>query len=353
MRRLDHAAVLGLLVLAACSEQSTQTPTSPADGGPAFDKGVPCPTTNFPIDVANQQITGLYPAGAQRSFMLSRAFDISKKWSKCKVADPQEKVGEFVQQLLLDFAGDKLTVYTTPPTTEDRVNALISTMFSGVGLSAPDFPLDDLQSGGDVGVGLFTPGTPLLVRTSTNNAGTRIAGNAFTENTVISIFRLTDQANPLETDQFEGFVTQFPPFYEIIASNASGNHTVIGGAPVGICVDDAELSGINDVAIGHNDERGEGPEFEILPPISLAEFASLQLACTALANPESSAMLRRHGPLGELALGAWQAAQAGLTSLFLPVPAQATVVGKTGVGGRTSSYSPFGIVDQNPGFEGS
>jgi hypothetical protein len=352
MRRLDYAAVLGLLVLAACSEQATQTPTSPADGGPAFDKGVPCPTTIVPIDVANQQITDLYPAGAKRSSMLSRAFDISKKWSKCKVADPQEKVGTFVQQLLVDFANGVLTDYTTPPTTADRVNALIATMFSGVGLSAPDIPLDQLQPGGDVGVGLFIPGTPLLVRTSTGDAGTKVAGNAFTENTVISIFRLRDDADPLDTFLSEGFVTQFPPFYEIIASNASGDHTVIGGAPVGICVDDAELSQINDVAIGHNDERGE-TSFEILPPISLAEFASLQLACTTLANPESSAMRQHHGPLGELALGAWEAAQAGLTSLFLPVPTQATVVGKTGVGGRTSSYSPFGIVDQEPDFEGS
>jgi hypothetical protein len=61
--------------------------------------------------------------------------------------------------------------------------------------------------------------------------------------------------------------------------------------------------------------------------------------------------LFRGGSLGNLALGAWSAASQSVASaaqaIFLPQPLQAaTVVDLTkGVGGRTTKYSPFGVVD--------
>ncbi len=348
MRCCRHLALLSLLALAACGERATQAPTSPDGATPAFDKGVPCPTTSFPIASANQQIQDLYPNGARENSMLARAFDISKRWSQCKVADPQTKVGTFVQTLLQDFTAGRLNVFMTPPTTADRIQELIRTMYEGVGLTDPNIPVDQLKPGGQVASGLFIPGTPLLVRTS--NAATRIPADAFSENTLITMYELRDDANPLFTD-----LNQFPPFYDINASNASGDHDLNGFAPLGFCVDQLITDEI-DVAIGHNRRDGEGGFFfEVLPPITEAEFASLGLPCTPLANPASEggsvgSVLNGKGTLGDLARGAWEAAQSGAMSMFFPQPAEAaSSAANKGVGGRASSYSPFGIVDQSSG----
>jgi hypothetical protein len=345
MRRSRYLAVLGLSILAACGEQASQVPTSPDGGRPSFDKGVTCPTTAFPFNAASAQIKDLYPNGAAENAMVARAFDISKKWSQCKVADPQGKVGTFVRTLLQDFLAGRLNVLTGP-TTAERVSALIKLMYEGVGLKDPNIPLDQLAPNGDVGTGLFIPGQALLVRTSTGNAGTKIPANAFTENTLITIFRLKDDANPLLTG-----LAQSPPFYDINASNNSETHDLNGYAPLGICVDEEAISEFVNPAIGHNRlvSDGEGGfffQFEVLDPITPQEFAGLGLICTTLVNPATSASLDGRSTLGDLALGAWEAAQLATVSLFLPQPAQAaSSVGKVGIGGRASSYSPFGIVD--------
>ena len=277
--------------------------------------------------------------------MVARAFDISKKWSQCKVADPQGKVGTFVQTLLQDFLANRLNVFTSSPTTAERVSALIQTMYEGVGLSSPNIPLDQLAPGGDIGIGLFVPGQTLLVRTSTRNAGTKIPGNAFDQNTLITIYRLRDNADPLDTEN-----QQSPPYYDINASNSSETHDLNGYAPLGICVDEASIEEFFSPAIGHNrlvpGEGGFYTVFEVLDPITAAEFASLGLTCTTLVNPATSASLDSQSTLGDLALGAWMAAQSAAVDLFLPQPAQAaSSVGVVGVGGRASSYSPFGIVE--------
>jgi hypothetical protein len=346
MRHSRHFAALALLFLAACGEQGSQIPTSPDGARPSFDKGIPCPTTQFPFNDASQQIRDLYPNGAAENAMVARAFDISKKWSQCKVADPQGKVGEFVQTLLGDFLAGRLNTLSAP-STADRVSALIALMYEGVGLTDPGIPVDQLKPGGDIGIGLFIPGQPLLVRTSTRNAGTKIPANAFTENTLITIYRLRDDSDPLLTED-----QQSPPFYDINASNNSGTHDLNGFAPLGICVDQDAISEFVNPAIGHNrrvpgEEGGFFFEFEVLDPITTAEFTSLGLTCTTLINPATSAMRAGSGTLGDLALGAWEAAQSAAVSLFLPQPAQASsAVGQVGVGGRASSYSPFGIVDQ-------
>ena len=229
-RSLALAAIIGLMGFAACTDNTRQIPTEP---GVQFDKGVPCPGTTFPLTQAKTQITALYPAGTLRNKALATATDIAKRWSQCKVADPQSKVVAFVKTLLSDFRAGRLIVYSTSPTTATRVSALINTMYSGVGFGTPNLPVDQ-STGTDFGIGFFTPGTPLLVRTNLNDAAASLPGNAFTETTAITVLLRPNTPNPFDGTGH----TVLPPFFEITASNLSGTHYLANGrAVVGFCVD--------------------------------------------------------------------------------------------------------------------
>ena len=337
MRYLLLAALSGALVLTACSDQSPQPPTGPQAGDqPMFDKGVPCGTPAFPLADANTLVKLVYPNGTPENTALAKVFDISKKWSQCKVADPQAKVVAFVKVLYADWIGGRLTAQATA----QKVGELITLMYSGVGLTASDN-----------GYGLYT-GDEILVRGDNNKVGTIIPDGGFgTEPTLITITRLADTPQLVTFGQ-----DQYPPFYDITVTNASGTTNLVSGTGiVGFCVTDAVLAQIaandGDPQIGHNPTDGV-PEFEILDEASPDEFADLGLFCTIQANPGPIITQLFHGgDLGDLALGTWNAASESVASaakaILLPQPLYAAAVVDlgTGVGGRTTKYSPFGVVD--------
>jgi hypothetical protein len=336
-RHLALAATIAALALAACSDEPRSTPTEP---GPDFDKGVPCPTTVFPLqgpNGANAQITALYPSGTLRTNALAKAADIAKKWSQCKVADPQQKVVAFINQLLLDFRANRLIGGQTSEVAL-KVSTLINTMLAGVNL-APNFPTTP-SSDLDFGAGWFTPGTPLLVRASEGDGGVFLPANAFTVPTAITILRLPPSSNPFDDESV------LPPFFDITASNSLGTHYLTSGtkAIVGFCVDEDVLSSLNQPAIAHiaATETGHPGGFELLDAATAAQYNSLGLTnCAQL--PTS---------IGSLLHGGWpdlkSYASATLQSLLLPDALAAAVVAKGGLGGLASSLSPFGIADRSP-----
>jgi hypothetical protein len=326
-------ATCAALLLAACSDSQRNTPTEPPD----FDKGVPCPTTAFPLASVQTQITALYPAGTLRTNALAKAKDIAKRWSQCKVADPQQKVITFINQLLTDFRANRLIGGQTDAVAL-KVSTLINTMLAGVNL-APNFPTTP-SADLDFGAGWFTPGTPLLVKSSLGDGGVFLPGNAFTVPTAITILRLPPTANPFEDESV------LPPYFDITASNSLGTHYLTAGnkAVVGFCVDEAVLSQLNEPAIAHlaATETGHPGGFELLDGATAAQFNSLGLTdCTAL--PTSLGAAIRDGWPGLKTF-----AGAALKSVLLPQTLAAAAVGKTGLGGLASSLSPFGITDRSP-----
>jgi hypothetical protein len=331
-RRITAAIAVGALALAGCSDNTREAPTEPRV---ELDKGIPCPGTVFPLNTAKTQITALYPAGKLRTAALAKASDIAKRWSQCKVADPQSKVVAFVKQLLSDFRAGVLLSYPPPSTTADRVSALINTMYSGVGFGSPNLPLD-ASTGTDFGIGFFTPGTPLLVRSNLNDIAVRLAGDAFTETTAITVLLRPNTPNPFDGSGH----TVLPPFVEITASNLSGAHYLATGrAVVGFCLDEESLAGLNDPAIAHLavTEGAHPGGFEVLDEASSAQYAALGLNCEQFVPPEIGWSFER----GLEAL----ASTAG--ALFLPGRLEAAV-GKKGLGGLATSLSPFGVTDRSP-----
>lgn len=357
MRRLALAVLSGALVLAACSDASRQGPSDT----PAFDKGVPCPDTDFPLAQANALITQLYPAGTgghgkhaddPRGDMLARAHDISEKWSKCKVADPQGKVVDFVADLLADFNAGNL-IGGTSSETAALVGQLVNVMYAGVGFGStfPAPPLPDVPtSGPDYGIGFFTPGTQLLVQTSSHNGAVLIPANGFTEPTTVTVYLRPNTPNPFDAT---GFLV-YPPFYEITASNLSGTHYLANGqAVVGFCVDDTQVPSLTDPAIAHLAvSEGTNPGgFEILTDASDPQYESLGLDCERFAPPPPVVgSLFNKGVGGFFRQAPAVAAhyiRSAATALLLPTELHASVFfGKYGLGGLASSLSPFGVTDR-------
>jgi hypothetical protein len=343
-RRFTVAVFICGLALGACSDASRQGPSET----PAFDKGIPCPTTAFPLDQANALIAQLYPAGTSRkdnpqADMLAAAKDISQKWAKCKVADPQLKVVNFVNTLLTDFRNGDL-VGGTSSATAALVSSLINTMYSGVGFGEPNLPVDP-ATGTDFGVGFFTPGQQLLVQTNVKDGAVLIPANAFTQTTAITVLLRPDAPNPFDGTGH----TVLPPFFEITASNLSGTHYLANGqAVVGFCVDEATLTSLNQPAIAHLAvAEGSNPGgFEVLDDASAAQFASLGLDCGQYVPPVIGFnSLFGHGLQG-FALAAPGFLRSAAASFFLPKRLDAALA-KGGLGGLATSLSPFGVTDRN------
>ena len=194
---------------------------------------------------------------------------------------------------------------------------------------------------GDAGTGVFLcdpncPTTPTTVFTTFFYAGLQIPGNAFSETTLLIIDKQPDNTR-LKSAQGR---SQFPPFYDFDALNASKQHVLNPGklAHVEMCLYD-DITYPSDIAVGHNPVFGApGYPFEVLPDDGIILLTGCQPEGLTLVNP---------GGLQGMAVSAWQAAKRSMTAVFLPQTLQATTlaVGGTGSkGGSAGSLSPFGIV---------
>ncbi len=362
MRKHTVSAVLGAILLTACGDQSQQTLTGPQAVTPSAAVAATLFASCTPPTTA--QVNAVFPAGSLRNSANDKISQIFNQCSKGKVLDARNKAFFFIGWMY-----KKLQAGALGSPIPDDVLALANAVLGGLGL--PGLPSADffVASSRTSALGVYDPavngtgGVALLVINKDKSSATEIPAGGFGNLvTLITLFRLPDSENP-----FPEGVSQFPPFYDINAENANSNqasgHYLAGNKGiVGLCVDAAVLAEIEqsegDVQLGHNRivDGGKGGfffVFEVLEAASAEEYARLGLSCTVQANPgfTSSAMLKRAGPLGDLALGAWEAAKFTATSVFLPQPAEATTKVTSGVGGRTSSYSPFGVVDANTTFD--
>jgi hypothetical protein len=341
MRGFTFLSLAGAVALGACTEQDHQPTAPPKPVVPAAEvTSVPCPPTfSFPINNVVKQIKALFPGGRLRDQATSQASAIRDNWQRCRVATARDRASTFVTFILLHYEAEDL-IGGKSATTEGRKNTLISTVYTGVGLPGGDF-------GSDVYVG-----DALLIKTLSGNAAVFLPDDAFTEPTVITIVRLPDESNPLNPP--EG-TPQFPPFYDITASNSSNTHVLAGEreAVVGFCVDDSVLpdADLSDPQIGH---RRFDDVFEILPAATAGEYAGLELECSIQGNDEIGTItMQGRTDLQDLAVAAWRAAAPYVRPLVeefvLPERLHATMVGHVGLGGRTTSFSPFGVVDAGVG----
>ena len=358
MRRVALAAVCAAVFVAACSDNSRETPLEPSTGTQVMPPtaNVRCSPPPFPLASITLQVGKVFPKGPLLIEALAREAIIVAYWGTCQPAKAQEAVASFVGFTLRNFQAQKIGAGNPRTSTPAAVSSLIDAMLVAVGLQPANLPLGPVTAGTDFGTG-FADGTStgmVVVKTNSGTASSNFQGNAFGQPTVVTLFRRpnTDQLNT------QGQANQFAPYYDYSASNAGNNHIVLNGQLlVGFCLEQG-ITYPADVEVGHNPVQTNGPTnqpsglpfFEILARLTQNEYNSLGLtACPTLRNPLVQVGLKFGEGLPALASSAWRTAGAYLgraAEQLLPARAFAVVVPtSSGVGGRTSSYSPFGVVE--------
>jgi hypothetical protein len=353
MRYLAVAAMCGTLVLVACRDDSRPNPMEPApDAGDAIH----CIKPGFPIKLALEQIAGsrsivaLYPKSPPRplALALARVAEIAALYTICKPVQARAKLVVHTNILLADFQAGNRLVGGSSSATKTRMTNHINTMWQGVFGT----------SGANVGTGLFTGG-PISVTTGSGNGGVFIPDAGFPLPTFITVAQLPNQPNPFESSSSFAATLEnppvFPPFFEIVATNATNQHYLSGDlrATVAICADDA-IEGfptnpaIAHIAVPNQDNPGEEPGgFEILDETSPGAVEGFVCEVGGFGSLFDSG-------IKGFASAAPRYLRTAAASLLLPAEAKAAAtaaVGKTGLGGLARSLSPFGVTERAEEFQ--
>lgn len=319
MRRLTLLALAGTLVLSACSDQDSQSPTEPTIAPPSATFGSTCDHGRYPL----RSVALLIPP----------AFPTTLSGYKALRAEALVRVGAVA--LLWDFCRDRLArqaalktiAWIDSKVTSTQADALKAAILDGFGASAFE---------GSFVTGLFTPGDGTQRFTTINGDATlQLEDDAFALPTLITIRRLL---NTFRLTDFPA-ADQRPPFYDYDATNSATDNTVethtpkAGSVLMAFCFEPRGADyGSPGASIGHNPVGGG---FELVPEVEVTPELQEELSAC---NGEFGVGFRglpgfgRH--LGSMA-----------KKLLLPAPLYAATVGGRGpIAGAPSSLSPFGLV---------
>lgn len=355
MRRLTVVALSAILLLAACRDQE---PTEPAIPAPDELSTTACGAIPFPLLTVSNQIIEVFPNGRLKIEAIARAGEIKFYWDTCKPAPARKAAVGFIEWMNEHFDSGRLRGATA-----EEVQTLTVTILNGVGVevTAP-------TATGDIGVGIYD-GEKTLIKTASEVALTEIEADAFADGEPRLI---VVQRNPDDFQLTDFGGRQFPPYFDYDATKLEGStlpaDKVLAPdkfAIIAFCLlpQTDEFQYPDQPRIGHNPVAGADlPAFEILEPVALvagAEGENRQdlrdeLSCDNLnENPGGGTILLRGlgGGLPDLAQAAFGKAERILgpfaRSLLLPQPLSATaLVGFSGpIAGKTTSLSPFGVVE--------
>lgn len=356
MRRLTLAALSAALILTACSDR--ESPTEPTIPQPEEHLGGTCQVERFPLIQIVPLIRDVFPVGRLRLEALARAGAIKLFWDTCHPEAARRVAVSFIQWMNGNVDANRL-----PGATPEEVQALTLAILDGVGVS-----VDAPTSAGDIGVGIYD-GEEAVFTTASKVALTEIEADAFVdgEPRLIVVQRLDDASNPLN---FDG--DQFEPFFDYDATKLTGPpsnaHKILADgkkALIAFCM----LPEVGftypekpSARIGHNPVEGaDGFPFEILdgedyvdlfPNEGDPEYDHLTAIREALECENLNPTLSFTGfnqTIPGFAGEAWRSTGKLARAIFLPQPLFATAVGFGGpIGGKTTSLSPFGVVEVAP-----
>jgi alpha-tubulin suppressor-like RCC1 family protein len=326
-------AVIGVVILLAiaCGEQS---PTRPLpDAGVATTQG---PATQAALEAQiNGLINALYTPTEQGAVVQQFA-RIKAQLASRRTDDAEASIVTFVQTLLADEAAGDLEDPNgaQPPSTKDALASLVNAVAQFGGLPAPIPP----ALGNDQAVAVVGPAGGTVV-TETGFGGVQFPAGALPENVIVVVSRLPNPATPTDgplpttSDQYPLFYdfSTTPPVAQFAQPVLVGICQLEVGAPFGpptqIVASRLQIAHPNPA----NPATVELLAREVAP---FVDCAAVQLA---------QARQRRQGEgLLVRALGTIRDFGAQATAVFRPTPAYAV---HGGLGGKTTSFSPFGAVD--------
>ncbi|MFZ5624094.1 MAG: hypothetical protein ACOY71_06650 [Gemmatimonadota bacterium] len=310
-------ALVGL-TLSACSETPPQAP----DGNGVDQQVQPAPSAACPTSAQIQVMIGrLVDDGRKaRNTFVSIAAQLAARPPKTVVA--QRRTFELVDYLLGLYQAGRLVGGKSPAAQTaltDLVNALFC--FAGLSVTMPPLTLDD-----DAAAAIVFPSTTTTnVVTGTKFTGVEVPPAGVTQAALVTIRRLPDFPGPLLT-AFD----QYPLFYEVDVQPASA---LAQELTLGLCLaNSATPPDPARLRVAHN----VGTGVEILPLVAAPAFLDCTLADISLGNNLDS--------WDSFARASWHVLTNGLADL-VATPLHAAAFAGTGLGGKTKTFSPFGIVD--------
>jgi alpha-tubulin suppressor-like RCC1 family protein len=331
MTRLRQVVgLVALFAIWACSDQTSNPPTQP----PARPKQDVTDRAALEAQI-NSLINGLYAARAQGP-VFSAFAKVKAQLASGRTADAQAGVVSFFAMVLADFKGGQLQDPNgaQPPSTSEALQSLLNSVAQFGGLPAPIPSPGTLGSDGAVQV---VGSTGATVVAPSGFGGVRFPAGALPADVIVVISRLPSPTTP-KTGPLPTTLDQYPVFYDF-----STFPTVTHFAQpvtVGICrleVGDpfgpASETVADRLRLAHPNPANPST-VEILPPVDV-DF----IMCDGVAL--SSAAPARDGFAGR-ALAMLSSVGSRVAGFFLPTTAYAV---HGGLGGLTSSFSPFGAVD--------
>lgn len=312
-----------LMVVQACTGDQHASPTEVI--GNVSPSTTPLSATSCPTPGAvDKQIIALVPVGkkiiAAVDFdVIVLAYDLGKK------SQAQTAMFQLWSKVLAGYFANKL-VGGMSTATQAAVLALGKAFYCSVGLDGSTLTLGSPADSNNVVVVVFPSTSTQTVVTPSGNAGVQIPPNVLTAPTTITINPIPgpfpEFTGPLNTK-----LDQFGPFFQFTAvPESSIGDTIV----VSTCVSDPLLP-VSRVHLAHN----VGTGLEILPLVP----TFLTCSPSAFAQPANPFQLARaHDYRGAMA-----AIGSQIGDLFV---SEAFAGGTSlGIGGKTKSFSPFGVVD--------
>jgi len=210
--------------------------------------------------------------------------------------------------------------------TQDNVLQFGQLMYCLVGLDGSGLSLGDALNTGDTTVVVYPSQQTQQVVHGDGDGGIQIPGGGLNEPATVTITLITDAFNPYQ-GPLQTKLDQYGPFFEfhVVPEDALGQAALVSQCLTGPSGGDPPPS----VHLAHNVGTG----------IEILGLAAPFLDCNsdAMAGPSARDYFAHHDVKGAIR-------RLGEEAVALITPANA-YAGSVGVGGKTTSFSPFGGVD--------
>ena len=328
LRICSGSALLGAF---ACADQ---VPTRPGPEREAVTAQGPASRAALEAQI-NGLINALY-APTEQGAVMQQFARIKAQLASGRTDDAQVSIVTFVQTLLADEAAGGLEDPNgdQPPSTTEALASLVNSVAQFGGLAPPIPP----ALGGDQAIAVVGPAGGTVV-TETGFGGVQFPAGALPANVIVVVSRLPNPTTPA-TGPLPTTSDQYPLFYDF----STTPHVATFAQPVlvGICqLEVGQPFGPPTQAVANRLQLAHPDPANPATVELLAREVAPFVDCSGVTLAQARQQRQGDGLLAR-ALGRIRDVGSRAAGLFRPTTAYAV---HGGLGGKTTSFSPFGAVD--------